>query len=37
MIDADGTTVTVVLLNGAKTEWRIDEPSVDVSVVDPVA
>ncbi|WP_235561576.1 hypothetical protein [Microbacterium sp. Leaf436] len=37
MIDADGATITVALLNGATVEVRIVGPAVDISVGEPVA
>lgn len=37
VVDADGTTVTVALLNGATVELRVVGPAVDVAVGEPVA
>ncbi|KQT74140.1 hypothetical protein ASG45_05950 [Microbacterium sp. Leaf436] len=37
VIDADGATITVALLNGATVEVRIVGPAVDISVGEPVA
>ncbi|WP_082485085.1 nuclease [Microbacterium sp. Leaf151] len=37
VVDADGTTVTVALINGATVELQVVGPAVDVAVGEPVA
>lgn len=37
VVDADGATVTVALLNGATVSLRIVGPSVDIAAGEPVA
>lgn len=37
VVDADGATVTVALLNGAIAQLRVVGPAVDIPVGEPVA
>lgn len=37
MIEADGSTATVALLNSAVVQLRIVGPAVDIAVGEPVA
>ncbi|KTS85241.1 hypothetical protein NS183_13185 [Microbacterium testaceum] len=37
VVDADGATVTVALLNGTTTDLRVVGPAVDIAVGEPVA
>ena len=37
VIDGDGATVTVALLNGAVAQLRVVGPAIDIAVGEPVA
>ena len=37
VVDADGSTATLALLNGATVQLRIVGPAVDIAVGEPVA
>lgn len=37
VLEADGSTATVVLLNGSTVQLRIVGPAVDIAVGEPVA
>lgn len=37
VVDADGATLTVALLNGAIAQLRVVGPAVDISMGEPVA